>query len=366
MTDPEPAEKELPPGALVPTPKIEIATSPGFGDWLGSIGGSLVFTAYHSAKVVFVGRGLEDGALALSEGTFPRCMGIGAHPSMRALVLATKHQLVRFENLLPPGVVYEGHDAIFSPHRTWVTGYLDIHDVAMMADKSLVFVNTMFSALSTVSDGYSFKPIWQPAFITDLVPEDRCHMNGMAIEGNQPRFVTALGGTNVEKGWRENLAAGGVLIDVATRQNVLEGLSMPHSPRIHDGRLWMLQSGQGAFGYVDLQARKFVEVAFCPGYARGMALTGNHAIVCLSMPRSDEKDFSHLPLGERLRERGEDARSGLVVIDIRNGETVAWLTALSGARELFDVAVLPGVRCPKVIDFFGEEIDRVMLMDPRR
>ncbi len=45
------------------------------------------------------------------------------------------------------------------------------------------------------------------------------------------------------------------MLDVPSGEVVVGGLCMPHSPRWHDGRLWLLESGNGALGYVDLQAR---------------------------------------------------------------------------------------------------------------
>ena len=44
---------------------------------------------------------------------------------------------------------------------------------------------------------------------------------------DEPRYVTALGETDVAGGWREHKADGGVLIDVATNETLLSGLSMP-------------------------------------------------------------------------------------------------------------------------------------------
>lgn len=345
---------------------IEIETSPNFAAWLGSLNVSIAFTAYQSSKVIFVGRELETETLTFSEANnILRCMGLGVHPNGRSLTVATKNQLIRFENLVPPTFTYEGHDAIYAPHRSWVTGYLDTHDVVTMTNKSLVFVNTGYSCLATVSEGYSFKPIWRPPFISELLPEDRCHLNGMAVANDRPLFATAISDTDTPKGWTGKMADGGVLLDVVSGATLMKGLSMPHSPRIHNGRLWMLQTGLGALGYVDLPAREFVPLTFCPGFARGLAFFGDYAVVCLSLPRSDEKDFSHLPLGKAMEERGVEPRCGLMVVDIRNGETVAWLTATAGARELFDVGFLPGVRNPKVIDFQNEELNRVINYDTR-
>jgi uncharacterized protein (TIGR03032 family) len=59
-----------------------------------------------------------------------------------------------------------------------------------------VFVNTLFSCLATVDEQVSFRPVWQPRFVTALRPEDRCHLNGLAMQEGRPRFVTAAGMTD--------------------------------------------------------------------------------------------------------------------------------------------------------------------------
>ena len=40
-------------------------------------------------------------------------------------------------------------------------------------------------------------------------------------------------------------------MDVASNEILTEGLSMPHSPRVHNGELYVLDSGGGYFGKVD-------------------------------------------------------------------------------------------------------------------
>jgi len=64
-----------------------------------------------------------------------------------------------------------------------------------------------------------------------VVPEDRCHLNGLAVVDGQPKYVTALGTTDTPGGWRERKADGGVLLDVESGETLIDNLSMPHSPR---------------------------------------------------------------------------------------------------------------------------------------
>ena len=228
-------------------------------------------------------------------------------------------------------------------------GDIDVHDLALGADGKPVFINTLFSCLATVSDTHSFKPLWQPSFISDLQPEDRCHLNGLAMKDGAPAYVTAISTTNVNEGWREHRQSGGVVIDIESNEIVGDGFSMPHSPRWHNGKLWLANSGTGEFGWVDLASGKFEPVVFCPGYIRGAAFHGNFAILGLSRPR-DNKTFNGLALDERLEKEQIAARSGLVVVDLTTGGIPHSLNAEGFISEHCDVVVLPSVKRPSMID----------------
>src|SRR5205085_12320259 len=133
--------------------------------------------------------------------------------------------------------------------------------------------------------------------------------------------------------------------NVETNEMGCEGLSMPHSPRLKDGALWLLNSGTGELGIVDTRAMRFEPRAFCPGYARGLAFAGDYAIVGLSLPR-ENRTFQGLPLDQALAARGAAPRCGLLVVDINTGDTTGWVRIEGVVRELFDVAVFPGIRNP--------------------
>lgn len=344
-----------------PTEKFALTSSRHFPNWLARSGASIAFTTYQAGKLFLIGlRG--EGRLAVFERTFARCMGLGVSADGRSLALATQYQLLRFDNVVPKGAKRGEQDAVFAPHVGWITGDVDAHDVTIAADGRPVFVNTLFSCLATVSDGYSFRPLWRPPFISKLAPEDRCHLNGLALEAGQPRYVTLVANSDVADGWRERRADGGLLMDVTTNEVLLHGLSMPHSPRVHDGRVWLLNSGTGELGFLDRAAARFQAVAFCPGYARGLSFIGHYAIVGLSLAR-DNRTFQGLPLDQALGSRGAEPRCGLLVIDTRSGDTVEWVRIEGVVRELYDVAALPGVRNPAVIGFKTDEIQRVISID---
>ena len=280
-------------------PKFEINASRQFGAWLAEQKASLAFTTYQAGKVFLIGLS-DEGRLSIFNRTFARCMGLSINP--QTMWLSSLYQLWRFENALEPGQVYQGYDRLYVPQMAYTTGDLDIHDVALDTTGKPVFVNTLFSCLSTVSEKYSFQPLWQPPFISKLAAEDRCHMNGLAMSEGVPKYVTAVSRSDVADGWRDHRNDGGVVIDVQSNEVVAEGFSMPHSPRLYQGKLWLLDSGNGNFGYVDLNTGRFEPIAFLPGYGRGLSFIDHYAVVGLSGPRKN-KTFSGLNLDKRLEEK---------------------------------------------------------------
>lgn len=342
--------------------KFALTTSRHFPQWLASAGGALGFTTYQAGKLFMLGV-KPDGSLSVFERTFPRSMGLGVSADGRSLALASQYQIHRFDNVLEPGQEGPGgYDAVYAPHAAWVTGDVDAHDVGFGEDGRPIFVNTLFACIAAVSDGHSFRPLWKPHFVSRLAAEDRCHLNGMAMEGGRPIYATAVSRSDVADGWRDRRSDGGLVIDVRTDEIVAEGLSMPHSPRLHRGRLWLLNSGTGELGYVDAASGRFEPVAFCPGYARGLAFVGDHAVVGLSLAR-ENRTFSGLALDEALKSRATDARCGLAVIDLKSGDMTGWVRIEGVVRELYDVAFLPGVRRPSLVGFRTDEVRYVISIE---
>jgi uncharacterized protein (TIGR03032 family) len=157
------------------------------------------------------------------------------------------------------------------------------------------------------------------------------------------RFVTALGESDEPGGWREGKADGGVVIDVPSGETILSGLSMPHSPRHYDGRLWVLESGKGTLAVADLDAGTVETVAELPGFTRGLLFAGGVAFIGLSQVR-ETATFGGLPLMERLDER----LCGVWAVDPASGKTLGFLRFEELVQEVFDVALLPGLRYPEI------------------
>jgi uncharacterized protein (TIGR03032 family) len=337
---------------MTATPALEITTSRQFLSWMNQQQVSLSFSTYQTGKLFLIGI-KPDGQLSVFERTFERCMGLWV--SSQRLYTSSLYQLWRFENALGSGQLHQGYDRLYVPQVGYTTGDLDIHDIAEDSRGQVIFVNTLFSCLATISEQYSFVPLWKPPFISKLAAEDRCHLNGLAMENGRPRYVTAVGQTDVADGWRDRRQNGGCVIHVESNEIIVSGLSMPHSPRMYQGNLWLLNSGMGDFGYVDFATGKFEPVTFCPGYLRGLTFVQDYAVVGLSKPRHN-KTFTGLALDEKLAAKDAEARCALQVIDLRTGDIVHWLRLEGVVAELYDVASLPGVRCPMALGFKSDEI----------
>ncbi len=219
-------------------------------------------------------------------------------------------------------------------------------DLPPSALKELWFVNTRFSCLCTRSAEHSFSPQWRPSFISAYAPQDRCHLNGLGMVDGRPKYVTALGESDEPAGWRDNKKSGGILMDVPSGEIIARGLSMPHSPRFYNGQLWVLNSGEGGIGIVDPATGKYEQVAELPGFTRGLSFYGRYAFIGLSQVR-ESAIFS----GIRIAERPEEERwSGVAVVDITTGQTVAWLRFEDAVQEVFAVGILPGRVWPDLIN----------------
>jgi len=343
---------------------LTFPASPGLGAWLQGLGISLAFSTYRANRLIFLGTaepaaGSSDPCqpagspqLKLHERLFDRPMGLFV--AGESLWMATRCQLWRLDNLLGPGQLHEGGDRLYVPAASYTTGDVNAHELVLGADGQPIFVNTAFSCLATIAPLCSFAPTWAPPFITKLAGDDRCHLNGIALQDGLPTWATACGGSGDPSAWRHNRSSGGVLIHIPSGDLAATGLSMPHSPRWHDGKLWLLNSGTGELGWIE--NGRFHSLCPVPGFVRGLAFAGGCAVVGLSKLRSPQ--FTGLPLEERLHAEGlPGGCCGLRVIDLTSGEILHSLDLPDPIDELFDVVVLPGVRQPRALGLQGEEID---------
>jgi len=262
---------------------------------------------------------------------FDKPMGMAVQGDQ--LVLATRHEVQFLANARALAHDYlenqpGRYDALYLPQASYLTGDVNVHDVAF-ADSGILAVNTRFSCLARLSREFSFEPVWRPWFVTDLVPEDRCHLNGVALRDGKPKYVTTLGTTDTAGGWRDEKATGGVLIDVEQNEILVHGLSMPHSPRWHKGQLWVLNSGLGELWVVDPKTGQSISVCGLPGYLRGLCFVGPYAVIGMSRIR-EKHIFGGLPIQEQQR----NLLCGVAVVDLRTGNCEGIFEFTSGCEEL--------------------------------
>ncbi len=348
-TDSTPADLEAP---------FRSVHTPGFAGLLEELGVSLLATTYQAGKLMAV-RGSGGRVSTLLRG-FERPMGLAVQaPSQFAL--GTRNQVWLFRNapdiaprIEPPG----RHDACYLPRVAFVTGDIRGHEMGWAAD-GLWIVNTFFSCLCSVSTEYSFVPRWQPPFLPGPVPGDHCHLNGLAIAGGRPAYVTALGESDTPGGWRPGKADGGIVIDVGGGNVISRGLSMPHSPRWHAGRLWVLDSGTGRLQTVDVTDGRRTTVVSLPGFTRGLTFAGPYAFVGLSRIR-EASTFGGLPIAANRAA----LQCGIWAVDLRSGCVAEFLRFDAGVEELFAVEVVPGCRFPEVVGFQQDGIHGTFVVPP--
>jgi uncharacterized protein (TIGR03032 family) len=310
---------------------------------LEQLGISLAVSTYQAGKLILVR--VDDGKANTHFRTFRQPMGLARQgPRLAIGTLTHVWDYVDQPAVAPKAEPAGRHDACYLPRSAHVTGNIAIHEMAFVADE-LWIVNTRFSCLATIARDSSFVPRWRPRFITGYSLEDRCHLNGLGVRDGRVRYVTALGATDTAAGWRANKASGGILLDVPSRETIAAKLSMPHSPRWYDGKLWVLESGAGTIAVVDPASGKLTTVATLPGFTRGLDFVGPFAFIGLSQVR-ETAVFSGIPITERLKP--EERGCGVWVVDLRSGQTVAFLRFESGVQEIFAVLALPN-RFPELL-----------------
>ena len=307
--------------------------SPTLPKLLWQLGCTLVFSTYQAGKVIFI-RAVSPETIEQHALDFPRPMGLAV--SDQRIAVATREEVVVLTNTSAEESTESVIGAVGSTYvreKTYFSGEVDTHDLAWGKD-GLWAINTLLSSMALVDDGSGLESKWRPPFVSDIAPEDRCHLNSMAMVDGHPEYVTAFGEVDTFEGWRENKTSGGIVMDVSSGEIVLEGLPMPHSPRIYDGKLYLLLSGTGELVCAEPETGRYEVVAQLPGFVRGMARCGDYLFVGLSKLRKTSSTFAALPISEQA------VFSGIVAVSLSEGRIVEHLRYETGVEEIYDVQVL--------------------------
>lgn len=323
-----------------------------------ALGISLIITTYQAQRVLCLARAGEQ--MMMTQRYFERPTGLAWRAGQ--LAVGTRRQIWRFADT---GALHHvhghalEHDLVLAPRASHVTGDILVHDLAFAKD-ALLMVNTRFSCLCTIAPDCSFTPFWRPPFVTALAAEDRCHLNGLAASDEGPQFVTARAVSDTPQGWRDARLSGGIVLHVPSGEIVARGLMMPHSPRLHKGSLYVLDSGRGELLRLDASTGMAETVAALPGFLRGLTFHERFAFVGLCKAR-EGTEFGGTP----LHERRDSLRCGVSVIDLVAGGEVARIEFTSGVEELFDIAVLDGVEHPLLVGMEEDTVDGIFVLPPQ-
>jgi uncharacterized protein (TIGR03032 family) len=324
--------------------------TPNLPEFLYQIQSTIVISTYQAGKVIFISPKDEDNIIQLPR-TFKKAMGI-ALDGNKKMAIATQDEVILTSNSPALAKAYpkaeNTYDAFFMPRATFYTGFVDLHDLHFGNGNTLWGINTSFSALCKIDTEYSFNPVWKPHFITDLVSEDRCHLNGLAMQNGEPIYVSALGSGNAHQSWRNNITEGGILMNVPENEIILKGLGMPHSPRLYDGKLFVLLSAEEKVICVEPETGKYETIAKVSGFTRGMTRLGDYLFIGKSKLRKNSSTFKHLKIAEKASESGVD------IIHIPTGTMVANLRYLATVDEIYDVQILPGIIRPNIANTYTD------------
>lgn len=315
---------------------------------------SLVLSTYQAGKVILLSSDGENITQLYRD--FDRPMGIALSGDMLALALRLNVAIFRSDSTLARTYPNrpDRYDSLYVPIAINKTDFIDTHDLCFTS-QGLVAVNTAFSCLVKVDGTFSFQPVWKPPFIPDFRAVDYCHLNGMSTDDRgDVCYVTGFGQTSSPEGWRANKLQGGFIMDTRSNEVVVEGLGMPHSPRLYGGSLYLLASATEELLRVDLVTRTAERIAKVPGFIRGLAFRDKYAFIGISKLRKSHT-FGDLPIANRK------IAAGVAIIDLETGERAGEILYSDELSEVYDVRVLPGKRRPNILNLHMSEQYRAMI-----
>ena len=318
--------------------------SPAVPELIRQLGCSLAISTYQAGKLIIISA-LNNEKLIQLPRNFEKAMGIALNGDQ--LALAVKDEIILFSNSPELGIAYPKnpgvYDSFFTPRVSYHTGQVDIHDIHY-SKKGLIAVNTSFSCLCKIDEHFSFTPIWKPSFITELQPDDRCHLNGLAMKNGEPIYISTLGTGNESQSWRTNLSSGGALVDIAKNEFVLDGLGMPHSPLIINNKVYFLESALGLLSCFNPATGEKEVLKDLNGFVRGMAHYNGYLFIGKSKLRKNSSAFKDLPISSKSNE------AAIVILHVETNAFVGKIKYEASVDEIYDVQVLPGLLRPGILN----------------
>jgi uncharacterized protein (TIGR03032 family) len=312
---------------------------------LNKLNCSIALSTYQAGKIVFISPSQDNERLMTLPRAFRKPMGISI--SGNKMVISLYDEIIQFQNSKELAVHYPNkqntYDSLWLPRATYYTGLVDMHDVNF-GDDGIYAVNTSFSCICKVDGEYNFTPYWQPHFIDKIMPGDACHLNGMVVLNGKPKYVTALGKTAVPQGWREHIVDGGILMDVERNEIILEGLAMPHSPKMYNGELYMLMSASGDFIKVNTEKKSYETIKKFDGFCRGLTFYKDFAFIGFSKLRKNSSTFAKLSFSDKAN------FAGIKIIHMPTNAQVGEIIYETSVDEIYEVAILEDSIRPNILN----------------
>lgn len=326
--------------------------SPQIPELLQSLNCSIAISTYQAGKLVFISA-KDNNSLVQLPRHFDKPMGIAHQPEKDKLALACRDEVQVFSNSGQLANHYpkapNKYDALYMPRVTYHTGQIDVHDLSFGVNDKLFAVNTLFSCIAEINDDYNFTPYWQPPFIDKLSSEDRCHLNGMAMQNGLPKYVSAFGTGNTPQSWRDNVSKTGIIMDVESNEMLATNLAMPHTPRLFNGELYTLLSATGELIKIDTKTGKYDVVVKLDGFVRGMALQQDYLFVGLSKLRQNSSSFAQLEIAKKSNQ------AGIAIVHLPTGSVAGHINYLNSLDEIYDVHLLPGKMRPNILNTIKDD-----------
>ncbi|GAB4247754.1 MAG: TIGR03032 family protein [Ekhidna sp.] len=328
-----------------PPPPFSYSYTPNIPELLLGLKCSIAISTYQTGKVVIFSAKDQNQLVQLPR-TFPKPMGMAIKGNKWAIATHDSVMITGNAPGLAPNYVHNPntYDSLYVPRASYYTGPLDMHDIQFTKD-GLVGVNTMFSTVCKIDEDFSFKTIWKPTFISEEKPEDRCHLNGLAVDSEgTPKYISALGQGDSHRSWKEGMLDGGILIDMESNEIVLSGLPVPHTPRIYKDGVWMLLSATGELVKVNPESGKYDIITKLNGFARGMDRIGDYLFIATSKLRPNSSLFREAPVAKR------SVACGITVVYIPTGQPCGHITYNTSVEELYDLVILRNNLRPNILN----------------
>jgi uncharacterized protein (TIGR03032 family) len=330
-----------------PAPPFSTSTSPNIPELLHQLNISLAVSTYQAGKIVLVAAPTVEKLVVLPRN-FSQATALEFSEQKIAIADVDSVHILKNE----PGLAKyypkqpSTYDSFFVPQLSYYTGPIAAHGIGWGND-GLWVVNTLFSCLSLMTEDFSFEPKWRPYFIEELKPADQCHLNGMVMENGAPRYVTAFN-ADAKGNWREGNYHNGMVIDVPSNALVAEGLDMPHSPILIDGRLYMLLSASGDLIEVNRDSGEVTKLKQLDGFLRGLAFYEDYLFIGESKIRQNSSTFKNMEIA------GKANTAGIYVMHFPTKSIVGKIEFAASVEEIYDVKVLPGMNRPGILNTESE------------